>query len=1280
MSSVPRHDPAYLYAQHPFAIHSGPPQTSERTSLPGPPPLVSLSPSRYYSPLPALRAVTPNALFLLQPLLQLSRIDEVQSSAPPAPLPAVTVSEPATPALKARDPRPAAKRPSAKLAPAREQLDGSSGAVHSVSRNASMTSNGAANMGNKREEGAPYARAQRPSIVSQHSNSVPSTPLQVARQYESRSRSPSPNGGLGSHSPRSVSSEANSTMPTLRTGRMIRCKYETTTASGRRRMGYTSSEILEKAKEEPKKTLDPHEDKKLSGDMRELYDRLQPSKENAQRRDEFVEKLQVILETEFPGNEFKVHVFGSSGNMLYTSESDVDICIQTPMKRLEEMHLLAEALAKHGMEKVVCIPQAKVRIVKVWDPVLKLACDMNVNNTLALENTRMIKTYIQIDERVRPLAMIIKYWTKQRILNDAAIGGTISSYTWICMILNFLQTRDPPILPALHNLPYRAKDETTGKLSDSGFADDIRRLNGYGEKNKETLGGLLFHFFRKYGHELDYEKHVISVRRGCLLTREQKNWHLAGLQKEARNRLCVEEPFNTERNLGNSADEFSWRGVHLEIRRAFDLLVDGQHLGKVCEQYEFPPESAVQEKSTVFQKPKSTKPTLTSSLPARNPRNGGHRGGRGGFNGKGNSNYGRRSSSSASFGANRPFLNSPPISAMNGPDYFPRGLNEQLHDQLFQQYQMLEMQSNSLRAQLAAQQRAQQAHQAQVAQMHAQAVAHAQQNRGTSSTNGSPQKSPYVNGRSSPHLNDAGLAQNAVPNFLYHYPGFFDPAQASAAVPQDGPRTNPSSPSLASSVPGLRRQVHRASNASETASIRSQSQPARGMPPQGTVPGYPPMPQPYDPAIFAGYPIVSSTQEASGSQSATDVQYSPLSANPESVAHSDHGTPKEYVGYYVDEHLPPRPLHEYSVSHYPSLSELTQQRRRRVSSEITQPLLNSLRRVSRSPSPLGGHVRSYSTSVAPQAPHLDARRDRMDSARPPVDAGPVIVNGSFPTQPLEARSRSGTVDALPSADVKNPIALGILTNQDQYRMVPPEQRQQFVLEEIQRHRTEKLIGVNIANGSMGRSMNNVSPVETNGLTKVPSEGHRPQFPPLPEAWVNYEMSNGNRINHSEEVSPTRTQPAQWRPMPQLNGLPTLDTLNAPRAPPQEVKSATLPSHPLLSPVFETRTPSPNHNRQQEASKLVNGNKTHTKENAPQARRASHSAAHASAQKDSRNNAQKGNSPASEKGKANGGNHNSNGWQQQGRNKNKKKKGGNKTNEQKPSGEPLPANAADRKGG
>lgn len=79
-----------------------------------------------------------------------------------------------------------------------------------------------------------------------------------------------------------------------------------------------------------------------------------------------------------------------------------------------------------GMANVICVSTAKVPIVKIFDPELGLACDMNVNNTLALENTRMIKTYVEIDPRVRPLAMIIKHWTKSRVVNDA--GKKLSSY------------------------------------------------------------------------------------------------------------------------------------------------------------------------------------------------------------------------------------------------------------------------------------------------------------------------------------------------------------------------------------------------------------------------------------------------------------------------------------------------------------------------------------------------------------------------------------------------------------------------------------------------------------------------------------------------------------------------------------------------------------------------------------------------------------------------------------------------------------------------------------
>ena len=79
---------------------------------------------------------------------------------------------------------------------------------------------------------------------------------------------------------------------------------------------------MERAKAPPKKFLSPDLEVKLSTDMREIYDRILPSKESDENRAKFVQKLEKILNEQWPGNEIKVHVFGSSGNMLCTSDSD----------------------------------------------------------------------------------------------------------------------------------------------------------------------------------------------------------------------------------------------------------------------------------------------------------------------------------------------------------------------------------------------------------------------------------------------------------------------------------------------------------------------------------------------------------------------------------------------------------------------------------------------------------------------------------------------------------------------------------------------------------------------------------------------------------------------------------------------------------------------------------------------------------------------------------------------------------------------------------------------
>ena len=94
-------------------------------------------------------------------------------------------------------------------------------------------------------------------------------------------------------------------------------------AFSRRRIPYSiGGDQLERAKTMPKKFLNSTEEGRLSEDMMELYDRILPSKESDQRRAKFVQKLHRMLNERWPGNEIKVFVFGSSGNMLCTSDSD----------------------------------------------------------------------------------------------------------------------------------------------------------------------------------------------------------------------------------------------------------------------------------------------------------------------------------------------------------------------------------------------------------------------------------------------------------------------------------------------------------------------------------------------------------------------------------------------------------------------------------------------------------------------------------------------------------------------------------------------------------------------------------------------------------------------------------------------------------------------------------------------------------------------------------------------------------------------------------------------
>ncbi|KAI9163959.1 Poly(A) RNA polymerase cid13 [Paramyrothecium foliicola] len=822
-----------------------------------------------------------------------------------------------------------------------------------------------------------------------HSSSVPSTPHQHARQFSFESREPSPTSG-NNHSPRSAYSETNGTLPSLRPlpPRLGGCKYETAQINSRRRIPYSvGSDRLEKVElRNVKSKLSEDEERKLATDMREIYDRLLPTEKVEANRKRLVQKLEKIFNDEWPGHDIRVHLFGSSGNLLCSDDSDVDICITTPWRDMEGVCMIADLLARRGMEKVVCISAAKVPIVKIWDPELGLACDMNVNNTVALENTRMVRTYVETDPRVRQLAMIIKHWTRRRIVNDAAFGGTLSSYTWICLIIAFLQLRNPPVLPSLHQLPHKLS-KADGTTSD--FADNVKKFKGFGNKNKSSEAELLFQFFRFYAHEFDYDKHVLSIRLGKLVTKTEKKWNYA-----INNQLCVEEPFNTGRNLGNTADEYSFRGLHLELRRAFDLI-SAAKLEEACEQYVFP-----KEEERVWSRPApQPRPVLLRSSSQTQSGRGGrgnHRGGaRHNNNVHRNNNNNRRASSSVpTYDANM-FM--PAMGMQQDLSWYQ---NPQFQFQYAQQDLMTQMafhQENMRQLHLYAQSPAFLQHQNLAQQRVSSQPASGQQSADRSRTSS---------------FDNAPLTAPIRPD-LYALYGISLGHQFYQQTGAAGYGTYPSSPATTGSAPQeYRRPLQRSTAGTDAStsnsSLRSQSQPASRSPSaQNSVAGYPMGTQQtaaapvFVPRQVNGVPIPSFMSDD------VDFDETPKATNDSPV--SDDGKPS---GLFPAQNASP-PRHQPAKPHgstnglaFGDLADQSSSGRRRLSTDqLPQTILDRrMKRTSRSPSPLG-HARASSAGTA-SAPLISAP---FSGSQNKNLSRPLVVNGSGLKTSISANQKTSPI-------------------------------------------------------------------------------------------------------------------------------------------------------------------------------------------------------------------------------------------------------------------------------
>lgn len=818
----------------------------------------------------------------------------------------------------------------------------------------------------------------------------------------------------------------------------------------------------------------------------------------------------------------------------------------------------------------------------------------------------------------------------------------MSSYTWTLLVINFLQIRSIlPVIP-LHDEGGDKKDN---------FSADVEKFRDFGPNPTPPIGDLFYDFFAYYGYEADFETSVFSVREGTILPKIQSRWSRIANN----NRLCVEEPFNNARNLGNTADDTAIRGLHLEMRDAAKSMGNGivDVDGDVCKHFEFPPDEP---RYAIFEKPPpQPRPVLTRS------RSQAGRGGRGGMRAN-NRGYDHRSAGASRRASSATTYGPAPVGLMP-PEMWPQMDPYTIQQDLHNLTRHLSHEQERLRL----------VQQAIMEQRMQQASLGGNSNRGSyvgpsmPSQPGSPgpQIISFENGpRTAPLV--------AGPGNGFRYEHGLPMSRTSS---HQGTSTQQSSPMMAEAVPLRRSTQQMQVPDSPGLSQRSRSQPARpGQ--QALVPGYPYMQwnpsgqyqmqtgnQQRYPYLLPGYQFVDQR----------------------GIRYMQFGTavPREYVGYGINPTTTPGPS-GIELSSIPAYEDLQRQGRPRSpvprESEVTYT-----ESPARSSSAVSSIIDDYNGLQSAPIPGFGGGQRRSASGSLVELQGPVIANGSglrpgtvIPTHRLSASHDSlcDNTTGLQLPSVYRVADAGPRSFADRAAAMNPAWSQQQGLMFLDQSDTGSSYddSASYQDGENLNSSQDLPPVPT---ISQPPPGHRKDV----------DAAQSDVDHASADAAPSSAISTEAQPNGQRrsngNGRPNVAHLDL--GVPGRSRDNGPSTSKVLSPVQETRSPSPTTSRKTETKwgPFSTAKPPQPGHNVPAKASSSESAppaASTSRQRPSNGTAASAapskKAPDSQSGKQAA--PTANPWQQAG---GRRRKGNlSQSDIQGSRGEPMPANAAERKGG
>ncbi|XP_053405452.1 poly(A) RNA polymerase GLD2-like isoform X2 [Mercenaria mercenaria] len=294
--------------------------------------------------------------------------------------------------------------------------------------------------------------------------------------------------------------------------------------------------------------------------------------------------LYVIFKDVFPYSG--LYIVGSSMSGFATRSSDMDLCLmlsQQPIdgkrEAVEILMAIQKCLRRCRFVRRSQVIRARVPILKFEDYDNGVECDLNINNSVGIRNTHLLRYYAAMDWRVRPLVLFTKRWARFHDINDAS-KKTISSYSLCLMVLHYLQYGcNPPVLESIQKLYPDLFD----------YGDDIRNLKmnvkiQFKSKNSQSLGDLFLGMLKYYTTEFSFDEDVISVRQGTKLPLHLVQSWTSPADKNMWKCLKIEEPFDRSNTARSCYDERTFARVMHVFSRSYRQLARTHNLDSILSQ------------------------------------------------------------------------------------------------------------------------------------------------------------------------------------------------------------------------------------------------------------------------------------------------------------------------------------------------------------------------------------------------------------------------------------------------------------------------------------------------------------------------------------------------------------------------------------------------------------------------------------------------------------------------------------------------------------------------